>query len=151
MKTLAILSQKGGTGKTNTAVNLAVASHLAGHRTAVIDLDPQASAAKWGDRRDGDSPYHRHLTAERKPIGEIYVASRLDPLSQARVFPRRLRGLIHRAFSESHFRGNYGRFFRESAHPPPSRQPPLDDPLRSRVSVGLTKHLSPVSEGQKPP
>ena len=51
MKTLAILSQKGGTGKTNTAVNLAVASQLAGHRTALIDLDPQASAAKWGDRR----------------------------------------------------------------------------------------------------
>lgn len=56
MKTLAILSQKGGTGKTNTAVNLAVASQLAGHPTALIDLDPQASAAKWGDRREGDSP-----------------------------------------------------------------------------------------------
>ena len=55
MKTLAILSQKGGTGKTNTAVNLAVASQLAGHRTALIDLDPQASAAKWGDRREDKS------------------------------------------------------------------------------------------------
>ena len=56
MKTLAILSQKGGTGKTNTAVNLAVASQLAGHPTALIDLDPQASAAKWGDRREGNTP-----------------------------------------------------------------------------------------------
>ena len=40
MKTLAILSQKGGAGKTNTAVNLAVASQLAGQKTALIDLDP---------------------------------------------------------------------------------------------------------------
>ena len=56
MKTLAILSQKGGTGKTNTAVNLAVASQLAGHPTALIDLDPQASAARWGDRREGNTP-----------------------------------------------------------------------------------------------
>ncbi|RKU22878.1 chromosome partitioning protein ParA [Candidatus Poribacteria bacterium] len=56
MKTLSILSQKGGTGKTNTAVNLAVASQLAGHPTALIDLDPQASAAKWGDRREGNAP-----------------------------------------------------------------------------------------------
>ena len=56
MKTVSILSQKGGTGKTNTAVNLAVAWQLAGHPTALIDLDPQASAAKWGDRREGNAP-----------------------------------------------------------------------------------------------
>lgn len=48
---LAIMSQKGGTGKTNAAVNLAVAAQRAGHTVALIDLDPQASAAKWGVRR----------------------------------------------------------------------------------------------------
>lgn len=70
MKTLAILSQKGGTGKTNTAVNLAVAAHLAGHRTALIDLDPQASAAKWGDRREGDSPmvYSAHASRLKETL-----------------------------------------------------------------------------------
>ncbi len=49
MKTVAILSRKGGTGKTTIATNLAIAAEKAGHTTALIDLDPQASAAKWGD------------------------------------------------------------------------------------------------------
>ena len=56
MKTLAILSRKGGTGKTTLAVHLAVAAEAAGLTTALIDLDPQSSAAKWSDTRDGDSP-----------------------------------------------------------------------------------------------
>lgn len=51
MKTLTIASQKGGAGKTTLAVNLAVAAYAAGYVTAVIDLDPQANASKWGDRR----------------------------------------------------------------------------------------------------
>jgi chromosome partitioning protein len=56
MKTVAIISQKGGSGKTTIALHLAVSSSLAGQKTAVIDLDPQASAAKWSDRRDIELP-----------------------------------------------------------------------------------------------
>ena len=56
MKTLAILSRKGGTGKTTLAVNLAVAAERAGHTTVLIDLDPQASACKWSDIRQDDAP-----------------------------------------------------------------------------------------------
>ena len=56
MKTLAILSRKGGTGKTTLAVHLSVAAAQAGHTTALIDLDPQASACKWFDIRENDSP-----------------------------------------------------------------------------------------------
>ena len=56
MKTLAILSRKGGTGKTTIATHLSVAAERAGHTTALIDLDPQSSAAKWRDNRDGDTP-----------------------------------------------------------------------------------------------
>ena len=51
MKTIALIAQKGGTGKTTVAVALAVAAHRAGLFTAVIDLDPQASACNWRDRR----------------------------------------------------------------------------------------------------
>ena len=56
MKTLAILSRKGGTGKTTLAVHLSVASTLAGYTTVLIDLDPQASACKWSDIRRADAP-----------------------------------------------------------------------------------------------
>ena len=40
MKTLAVLSRKGGTGKTTLAIQLAVAAEKAGHTTILIDLDP---------------------------------------------------------------------------------------------------------------
>ena len=56
MKTLAIISQKGGTGKSTVAVHLSVAASHAGHTTALIDLDPQANVAKWGDMRNNDTP-----------------------------------------------------------------------------------------------
>src|SRR6476660_5430096 len=56
MQIVAIESQKGGSGKTLTALNLAVAATLAGRSAAVIDLDPQASAAGWYDSRSTSSP-----------------------------------------------------------------------------------------------
>lgn len=54
MLTVAILSQKGGSGKTTLTANLAVAAHLKTKSCAVIDLDPQASSTAWGDSRDGE-------------------------------------------------------------------------------------------------
>jgi chromosome partitioning protein len=56
MKTIAILSQKGGAGKTTLAIHLAVASELAGRRAAIVDLDPQASATSWKDHRTQEAP-----------------------------------------------------------------------------------------------
>lgn len=56
MKTLAIISQKGGVGKTTLATAIAVAAEKSGRQTAVFDLDPQASAAFWKDTRSGESP-----------------------------------------------------------------------------------------------
>ena len=67
MKTLAILSRKGGTGKTTLAVHLAVAAEQAGHTATIIDLDPQASATKWGDTRDADSPVVISAHSSRLP------------------------------------------------------------------------------------
>ncbi len=56
MKTLAIISRKGGAGKTTIALHLAVAAEARGLTTAILDLDPQASAALWGDRREQPTP-----------------------------------------------------------------------------------------------
>ena len=56
MKTVALVSQKGGVGKTTLATGLAVAAHQAGLSAAVFDLDPQASAAFWKDTREADEP-----------------------------------------------------------------------------------------------
>jgi chromosome partitioning protein len=51
MRTIAFLTQKGGTGKTTLAASLAVAAAQAGERVIALDLDPQSSLARWGERR----------------------------------------------------------------------------------------------------
>src|ERR1700722_3376034 len=56
MHIVALLSQKGGGGRTSLAVSLATAAEEAGQQTLIVDLDPQATACKWGDRRERDSP-----------------------------------------------------------------------------------------------
>ena len=56
MKVLAILSQKGGVGKTTLATSLAVAAETDGKAVAVVDLDPQATATFWQDTRGKDTP-----------------------------------------------------------------------------------------------
>jgi chromosome partitioning protein len=54
MHTIAVISQKGGAGKTTLSVHLAVAAQMSGLRTAIVDLDPQATARKWGDKRQAE-------------------------------------------------------------------------------------------------
>lgn len=56
MKVIAILSQKGGAGKTTLALHVAAAAEAAGKACAVIDIDPQASAAGWKDTRHDETP-----------------------------------------------------------------------------------------------
>lgn len=55
MQTVALVCQKGGAGKTTLAIHLAAEAAAHGLRTLLLDLDPQASAAKWADRRKVDA------------------------------------------------------------------------------------------------
>jgi chromosome partitioning protein len=70
VRTLAVISQKGGTGKTTVAVHLAVEAWAKGHRRVLMaDLDPQRSAADWRRARVGAGP----SLIESKP-GALFVA-----------------------------------------------------------------------------
>ena len=56
MRTLAVLSRKGGTGKTTVALHLAVGAWLEGRKTLIADMDPQRSAMDWRRERPADGP-----------------------------------------------------------------------------------------------
>src|SRR5688572_11309298 len=56
MRTWAVINQKGGSGKTTIALHLATHADKAGINAAVIDVDPQQSAAKWAAIRDAPTP-----------------------------------------------------------------------------------------------
>jgi len=65
MKTITILSQKGGAGKTTLALHIAVAAEQVGKACVVLDLDPQASATHWKDSRQDEKPAVVSLQAAR--------------------------------------------------------------------------------------
>jgi len=56
MQTIAVISQKGGAGKTTLALHIAVAAELAGYSTVLIDMDPQGTAEAWSEWRKEAPP-----------------------------------------------------------------------------------------------
>jgi len=54
---IALISQKGGSGKTTVAMQLAAGLALEGYRVALADLDPQESASRWAESAPADAPF----------------------------------------------------------------------------------------------
>ena len=82
---LCIANQKGGVGKTTTAVNLSTGLAIAGYRTLLIDLDPQCNATSGL----GAQPTERHPLVVRQPLRESFqqtATTNLDLLPGSRSF-----------------------------------------------------------------
>ncbi|WP_420383435.1 ParA family partition ATPase [Novosphingobium sp.] len=87
MTTIAIVSQKGGSGKTTLAVNLAAVAEAAGQVTLIIDTDPQATASQWGSWRserapeviDSAPPRIQHKVDQAKAQGATFVVIDTPP------------------------------------------------------------------------
>jgi chromosome partitioning protein len=72
MRRIAILNQKGGVGKTTTAVNLAAALARCGQRVCVLDLDPQAHATTHlGLEPDGKAASMYDVLVSSRPLAEV--------------------------------------------------------------------------------
>src|SRR3989338_6211101 len=81
-KTLAVVNQKGGVGKTTTAVNLAAGLALAERPTLLVDLDPQGNATTGlGVQKPGLSPTVYHVLLGNEPADKAIRATALANLS----------------------------------------------------------------------
>jgi chromosome partitioning protein len=76
MHIIAVIAQKGGTGKTTLALCLAVEAERHGKTTAVVDLDPQATASNWGDRRQTTNPVI--VSAQPARLRQVLAAARAN-------------------------------------------------------------------------
>ena len=84
-KTLAIVNQKGGVGKTTTAINLGAALALAGQNVLLIDCDPQANTTGGlGFRRQKDNEEQR-LSIYDVLLGPTTLIEAMQPTSVERL------------------------------------------------------------------
>lgn len=54
---IALISQKGGSGKTTATMQLAAGLAARGRRVAIVDLDPQQSATRWSEAAPANAPF----------------------------------------------------------------------------------------------
>jgi chromosome partitioning protein len=78
MRSLAVLNQKGGVGKTTTAVNLSAALAAAGSRVCLIDLDPQAHASLHLGQTPGETGHSIYEVL----LGDSTLAAALRPVAK---------------------------------------------------------------------
>jgi chromosome partitioning protein len=80
-KTIAVVNQKGGVGKTTTAVNLAAGLALAERPTLLVDLDPQGNATTgFGVQKAGLYPTVYHVLLGSEPLDKALLPGGLPTL-----------------------------------------------------------------------
>jgi chromosome partitioning protein len=81
---ITVANQKGGVGKTTTAINLAAALVEMGHKTLIVDLDPQGNASTGLGAQPGDRQRTTYdLLLEGVPLDKVAVETRVPGLMLA--------------------------------------------------------------------
>jgi chromosome partitioning protein len=140
----AVANQKGGVGKTTTAVNVAACLAEAGERALVVDLDPQANATSGlGERANGSSSYDlldgaplRELAKPTRFQNLWLVPAKPDLAGAAVELARREDGERFLAESLAGAAGEYGFVFHDC--------PPSLGPLTVNALAAADRVLVPV-------
>ena len=93
MKTIAVMSLKGGAGKSTLSVHLAAAATAARRRTLLVDMDPQRSSIDWASERAAEWPvvvegrsgalFTTHCAAQRQALDLMVIDTRPSLVTEA--------------------------------------------------------------------